>query len=234
MPLSDFHLGDPLFDEEKLQGYMNWILENDNCYTFINGDIFDTAIEGSLGNTYEASMNVRDAKIYAKKLLKPLVNRILGINAGNHENRIFKKTGNDISLDMAMYLGLEDVYDRISLVGDITINDKVTYTFYIKHGRGGGKTQAFKMRKLKEMCLIVPNADLFMISHVHDMLTFQIKPQYIDPDVHELVDHKQTFVSSSSFLKFGGYADEGNYEPAKTGSPRIRLNAERKDIHVSI
>ncbi|NLK34125.1 MAG: hypothetical protein GX301_01560 [Gracilibacteraceae bacterium] len=62
MPLSDFHLGDPLFDEEKLQGYIKWIKDNKNAYTFINGDIFDVAIEGSKGSQYEATMNVKYIK----------------------------------------------------------------------------------------------------------------------------------------------------------------------------
>ena len=178
-------------------------------------------------------MNVKDAKIYAKKLLTPIRDRILGIDSGTHEWRIWAKTGNDISLDLAMFLDLEDVYDQKGLVGNIKIGE-INYSFYIKHGCGGGKTQAYKMRKMKELALIVKNADFYLMSHIHDILTFQIEPKFIDMETKKLVELKQTFVSSGSYLKYGGYAEEFDFEPGKNGSPRIRLNGIKKDIHVSI
>ena len=230
MPLSDFHLGDPLFDEEKLQGYIKWIKDNKNAYTFINGDVFDCAIIDSLGNTYEANMTITQAKIKAKNLLMPIKDRIIGLTMGNHERRVWNKTGVDIGFDLAMYLGLEDKYDQKGICGNITINN-INYRYYIKHGSGGGRTQSYKMTCLQRMSEIVLNADLYIMSHVHDILTFQLQPLVIKDDIET---RKQTFVTASSYLKYGGYAEDGNYQPAKTGSPRIRLNALKKDIHVSI
>ena len=230
MPLSDFHLGDPLFDEEKLQGYIQWIKDNKNAYTFINGDVFDCAIIDSLGNTYEANMTITQAKIKAKNMLMPIKDKIIGLTMGNHERRVWNKTGVDIGFDLAMYLGLEDKYNQKGICGNITINN-INYRYYIKHGSGGGRTQSYKMTCLQRMSEIVLNADLYIMSHVHDILTFQLQPLVIKDDIET---RKQTFVTASSYLKYGGYAEDGNYQPAKTGSPRIRLNALKKDIHVSI
>ena len=83
-------------------GYRDWILENENAYTFLNGDLCESAIIGSKGDVYKAVMNVSQAKIKIKELLKPLSdnNKILGMTSGNHEDRIYKATGNDISLDI--------------------------------------------------------------------------------------------------------------------------------------
>jgi len=178
-------------------------------------------------------MNVKDAKLYAKKLLAPIRDKILGMDSGTHEWRIWSKTGNDISLDLAMYLDIEEKYDMKGLVGSIKIG-AVDYTFYIKHGSGGGKSQAYKIRKLREMAGVVKNADMYFMSHIHDTLTFQIKPKFINAVTGELDEQKQTFISSSSYLKYGGYAEEFDFEPAKTGSPRVRLNGLTKDVHVSI
>jgi hypothetical protein len=178
-------------------------------------------------------MNVKDAKIYAKKILMPIRDKILGVTSGTHEWRIWDKTGNDITLDLAMYLDIEDKYDMKGIVGSIKVCD-ISYTFYIKHGSGGGKTQAYKMRKLKEMALVIKNADMYFMSHIHDTLTFQIKPKFIDIETQAITELKQTFISSSSYLKYGGYAEEFDFEPAKTGSPRVRLNGKAKDVHVSI
>lgn len=233
IPLSDLHLGDPNFDEEKLNGYLEWILERENAYVFLNGDIFDCAIIGSKSNPFEAVMTVSEAKRKAKELLIPIKDRVLGITMGNHERRIWKTTGNDVSEDLAMILGLEDIYGQKGIVINLNINNNVNYDIYVKHGTGGGKTQAYRLKKLKECADIVKNADLYIIGHVHDILTFSINPLFINPD-RGLYNRKQTFVASSSYLKYGGYAEDLDFEPAKTGSPRIRLNAIRKDVHVSI
>ncbi len=210
-------------------------MARDNAYSFLNGDLTEAAIMGSKGDPYIATMNVSEAKMKIKELFIPMVKagKIIGMNSGNHEDRIYKDTGNDISLDIAMFLGLEDIYDKQGLCGTISLGG-IKYSFYIKHGRGGGKTQAYKMRKMKEMSNVIKNCDIYIMAHIHDVLTFQIKPKFIDTDKDDKYDIKQTFVSSSSFMEYGDYAEDGDYEPAKTGSPRIRLDATKKDIHVSI
>ncbi len=201
----------------------------------MNGDLCESAIIGSKGDVYQATMNTSQCKKRVRDLMKPLAdeNRIIGMDSGNHENRIYKSTGNDISLDIAMMLGIEDVYDKQGLCGTIKIGD-IKYSFYIKHGSGGGKTQAYKMNKMKKMAGVIINCDIYFIAHFHDILTFQIQPILIDVEKNEKYTSKQTFVSSSSFLEYGDYAEDGDYEPAKTGSPRVRLNGNKKDIHVSI
>jgi hypothetical protein len=180
-------------------------------------------------------MTVSDAKLKIKELMMPLVKakKILGMTSGNHEDRIYKLTGNDISLDVAMFLDLEDVYDKQGLFGLIRIGD-ISYRYYIKHGKGGGKSQAFKIRKMKQMALVIKNCDLYMMAHIHDVLTFQIEPIFISIEKNEKYTIKQTFASSSSFMEYGDYAEDADFEPGKLGSPRIRLNGIKKDCHVSI
>ena len=234
VPLSDFHLGDPLFDRKKLQGYVDWILKTPNAYTIINGDVFDCAIMESKGDTYDAVMTVQTAKKVAKEILYPIRDRILGVTTGNHEKRIYKSTGNDVSEDLAMMLDVEDLYDARGLILYININNKIVYTVYVKHGNGGGKTQAYRLKKLKELTDIVKDADVYIIGHVHDVLTFSLNPYFIDMETGEEKQRKQTYVSSGSYLNYGGYAEDLNFEPGKMGSPRIRLNGNKKDVHVSI
>ena len=235
IPFSCLHEGHPLCNEEKFIGYRDWILERDNAYCALNGDLAEAAIMGSKGDVYQATMNTSQVKKRVKELFKPLADekRILFMSGGNHEYRIYKETGNDISLDMALSLDLEDVYDMHGICGTIKVGD-IKYSLYMKHGKGGGKTQAFKMRKMKEMAGVIKNCDLYIMAHIHDVLTFQIEPIFIDIEKSEKYSIKQTFVSSSSFLEYGDYAEDADFEPAKTGSPRIRLNAEKKDCHVSI
>lgn len=217
-----------------MQGYVDWILKTPNAYTFINGDVFDCAIMGSKGNPYDAVMTVQAAKKIAKEILSPIKDRILGVTTGNHERRIYKATGNDVSEDLAMMLNVEDLYDASGLILHININDRITYIIYMKHGAGGGKTQAYRLKKLKELSDIVKDVDIYIIGHVHDVLTFSLNPYFVDVETGENVQKKQTYVSSGSYLNYGGYAEDLNFEPGKMGSPRIRLNVVKKDVHVSI
>lgn len=235
MPFSCLHVGSPLFAEQKFLGYRQWVLDNENAYAFLNGDLCEAAIIGSKGNPYEAIMTVSQAKLKIKELFTPLVKakKIIGMCGGNHEERIYKATGNDISLDMAMFLNIEDIYDAQGLCGSVKVGG-VTYSFYMKHGKGGGKKRSYKMRKMEEMGQVVKNCDLYIMAHIHDILTFQVEPIFYDTVTKKDIRIKQTYVSSSSYMDYGGYAEDFDFEPGKTGSPRIRLNGIKKDIHVSI
>ena len=92
IPISDTHIGDPRFNEEKLRGYIDWIMARENAYVVLNGDILDAAIKGSVGDTYEATMTTNEALKYARRLFAPLKDRILAVTEGNHERRITKDT----------------------------------------------------------------------------------------------------------------------------------------------
>jgi len=56
-------------------------------------------------------------------------------------------------------------------------------------------------------------------------------PDYRNKKILEI---KQAFVSAGSFLKYGGYAERKGLPITKTGTPRIRFDGTRKDIHVSL
>ena len=56
LPLADLHLGDPHSDFQKIQEWLEYIRDNDDVYTILNGDLMDTAIQSSIGDTYGASL----------------------------------------------------------------------------------------------------------------------------------------------------------------------------------
>jgi len=56
VPLGDTHYGSSEFtswSNEKLTGYINWILERQNAYTFLMGDILNCGTTMSLGKPFE-------------------------------------------------------------------------------------------------------------------------------------------------------------------------------------
>jgi hypothetical protein len=190
---------------------------------------------------HEAVCSLKEAKLLAEDILKPIKKQIDLVIPGNHDNRIFNKTTDEIIFDLCKFLGIEEKYHFGDYTGVIrfgkqtsTHNKPVVYTFYITHGSGGATTQSGKLNRLLSLANIVADCDLYIMAHIHDILTIKIEPFTVDSRNNFLKNIKQTFVSSSSWLDYGGYAMEKKYRPAKTGSPRIRLYGNRKDLHVSI
>jgi hypothetical protein len=55
-----------------------------------------------------------------------------------------------------------------------------------------------------------------------------------DTNHKKILQSKRLYVSSGSFLDWGGYAETKILNPSKTGTVRIRLDGTRKDFHASI
>ncbi len=236
IPISDLHIGDVYFNEEKFIKLRDWVKEQENAFVILLGDILNCATKNSISDVYSELKNPQQAKKYAFNLLKPIKDRILGMVSGNHEKRIWRESGNDISEDLSMLLECD--YDREGLffnikLGNYKNNGRVNYTVYCTHGTGAGRTAGAKANMLKRASEIVL-ADIYITGHIHHMQSFA--DYYFVPDVrHKRIDKvKRLYVSSASFLEWGGYAEEKMLPPSKTGCPRIRLDGIKKDFHVSI
>lgn len=237
IPMSDFHVGDPRFDEKKLLGYIKWVQETPNAYVILVGDLMNTAIMGSVSDTYEETMTPNEQLKRVKQLLTPIKDRILAACDGNHERRITKQTSINITELLAEYL---DCYYRpygylLKLrVGKRSTNAKPSvYTLYATHGHGGGGTPGGKINMLTKMAKVVL-ADIYVAGHCHLMAPFQKVYHMPDTRNNTVTLAKQTFVASGSYLGWGGYSEQGILEPSKLGSPRIRLEGKAPDVHVSI
>lgn len=235
------HIGSMYFNEQRLKGFIRWIGEKENRRAWILGDIFDAILTTSKGNMHEATYTLREAKLKAEELLEPIVEHIDIVIPGNHDNHVFNETTDEIVFDLCKYLGIESKYHFGDYTGVVRLGKfhgkqakPVTYTFYVTHGGGGATTPQGKLKKLIDLAGVVGDCDLFIMAHIHDILTCKLEPFTVDSRNGKLKKTTQTFVSSSSWLDYGGYALEKKYKPAKTGSPRVRLYGDRKDIHVSI
>lgn len=240
IPISDMHIGDPMFDAEKFFGYRQWIQDTPNAYIVLNGDILNTAIKNSVSDIYSEVLSPKEALETAVKIFTPVKDRILCIVGGNHERRIYKETGMDITEILASKLGVhyagDECYLKIKIgkaVGKHGNGKPIIYTCYQTHGWGAGRTAGAKVNNLAKMADIVL-ADIYIASHTHFMTGHQDVYMIPDKSSNKLVEVKRTYVSSGAFLKRGGYAVTKGYPHSKLGSPRIRLNGTKKDVHLSI
>jgi hypothetical protein len=237
-PISDMHIGDDNFNVDKFLSYRKWILDNDNAFCFLNGDILNTATKNSKSDVY-TSLSPQDELNKAIELLSPLANKgkILCSLSGNHEARIQRESGIDIAEILASRLGIYYAGDEVLLKIKLGHKDDMkpfVYTLYATHGSGGGRSTGAKANALHRLGDIVL-ADCYVMSHIHSLIAHQ--DVYAVPDIRtnkvNLV--KRTFTSSGAYLQRGGYTVSHAYTHAKLGSPRIRLEGRtHKDIHVSL
>ena len=236
VPIGDLHFGDPHCDVDKVKRYLAWVAERDNAFILLNGDLANIAIASSVSDTYSETVPVREQRKFLVKLLEPVADRILGMTGGNHEHRITKETGDDITEIIATILGVpyfeDEMWLKVSL-GTGRNGKRVAYSIYMTHGFGGGRRPGGKANNLETVAEI-SGCDVVITSHTHTMMALPLVKFVPDLQNNCVREVKQVAVSTGGYLKRGGYAARFGYKPVKIGSPRIRLDGTRKDAHVSV
>ncbi len=251
VPISDAHYGNPLYSEKHFARQIKTIQETRNMYAILNGDLCESTIKASKGDIFNQVGTPQKQRDDIEKKLKPIRHKILGMTTGNHEYRIYRETGVDISKDIAKALKIpyrpEGMLLKISF-GDnnnYTTGRPYTYFIYFSHGYGGARTKSAKAVKVERMGTWI-DADCYIMSHDHVVNVapdIYLKP---DPRTHKEIDdnglewdvgkitaYRKMLVKSNAYLKWGGYSEMGGFPPvdlspvlihlAGTGNPRIEV-----------
>lgn len=136
--LGDIHYGSPQCDVKRFLKMIDYCRQN-NLYVFLMGDLVEVGTRYSVGaGVYEQNMPAQSQFEEMIEWLKPLAqkNLILGLHQGNHEERVYKETGVNISKIMANEFG-------VPYLGDACWNrfvvDNKNYYIYSLHGRTGSR-----------------------------------------------------------------------------------------------
>ena len=215
--LSDLHIGDSLCDIKKIKEVVDFIKKDRNMYVILLGDILNTALANSKSDIYSEVMNISEAQKLAVELLSPIKDRILAMVSGNHENRVWRETGLDLSLWMAEKLGCEDKYRLGGLAltvdfGKTPKNRKYRLKIFGQHGSRGGRKLGGPLSAVEEMDGIVSNADIYIMGHTHQSVQGERRVYQFNSQGNLEVQHKCYF-NVPAFLKYGGYGYEKGYKP---------------------
>ena len=225
--ISDTHIGDPLFEEEKLIPYLE---EAD--YIILNGDIMNTATRNSVSFGYGTSPQ-EDLDL-AVKIFKPYAHKVISIIEGNHEYRVAKEVGMSLTQLFAAQIGCLDKYCGDEGYLFLNIGSKqILYTILHSHGFGGGRSIGAKANKLEGMAQGT-EADIYMTSHTHQPLVFSQDHRTPNRKKKILQQITQWFVNSGAFLSFGGYAVKFNFKPSSIITPIIILNGNTKEVEIAM
>lgn len=236
--LSDFHLGDAMCDYKKIAFTLEYIKNTDNAYCILNGDLMDTAIASSVGDTYGAKLQPMEQLKQCVNLFEPIKNKILCITPGNHEGRVYKTDGIDMTALMASQLGVLNKYTETTALlfirlGNDHKNRRLCYSAYVTHGSGGGKKEGGKINRLADLAGIV-DADIYIHSHTHLPAIF--KEGYFRTDVQNSSCHMvdKLFVNTAATLLYGGYGDRAGFKPASTDNPVIIFDGHKKRMRATL
>lgn len=234
--LSDLHYGNPYCSEKHFLRTVEFIRANENCYCLLNGDLAESITRTSIGDIYRQVGTPDDQKKQIVEWLLPIKAKLLGMTTGNHEARVYRDAGTDISAYIAERL--EIPYREDGMLYKLSFgdgNNRTTgkpYVFwiYITHGYGGARTKGGKSVKVERLSYW-QLADVFVMSHDHEVnvaptVRFEADPRGSETNgfLTGLVREKRIMlVKSNAFVKFGGYAERGGFSPSDLSTPIINL-----------
>ena len=240
--LADLHIGDKFCDIKGIKEKIEYIKNTPNAYCILNGDLMNNATKTSVSDCYAEELTPMEQVEMCVELLGPIAKKVLCCCGGNHEKRTYIKEGIDISKLVAMQLGFGDRYSPTSCfiflrVGTETKhakNRQVCYMIYCLHGSGsGGKKEGAKANRLAEMASKV-DADIFIHSHLHFPITFRKAFHRTSPQNSSVAKVDKLFVNTAAALDYGGYGEDGEFDPSSKENPVIHLSGTEKRFDATL
>lgn len=240
--LADLHIGDPLCDIKQITNEISEIVKDNNMYVILNGDIINNAIKTSVSDVYGETMTPMQELELAIELLRPIKDKILCINTGNHERRTYRETSIDLMKLLSRELGVEDRYTNESAIIFVRFGEmfnghketnnsgnvrKLCYSFFVTHGAKGGSNAGGKINAMMGLHSII-DTDIYIHSHTH--IPAVVRGSFFRTDVRNSsygqVD--KLFVNNGATLNYGGYGEESTYSPNSKAIPIIYLSGREK------
>ena len=226
-------MGDKFCDYQEINRRTETIKNTPNAYCILNGDLVNNATKTSISDSYAEQLTPMQQIGQAVELLKPIRDKILAIQSGNHEKRTYRKEGIDLTEIVARELRLVDRYSKsgnlifIRFGWDSSHCRKQWYSIYANHGYGGGRKEGSKSIRLADMASIV-DADIYIHSHTH--LPMIMKQGFFRVNAAVSTAHYVTklFVNTASALDYGGYGEAFEHKPSSKDTPIIYLDGTRK------
>lgn len=240
-PMADLHIGDPHSDYKSILERIAYIQKTDNAYCILDGDLMDTAIASSIGDTYSASLQPMEQLKQCVKIFEPIKDKILAVLPGNHENRVYKSDGLDLTEIMCSQLGIPERYSPTTALLFIRFgksskhmpNRRQLYTAYVTHGSGGGRKEGGKVNRLADLACIV-DADIYIHAHTHLPLVFKESFFRVNSGNSSVALVDKLFVNTAASLNYGGYGDRQGYKPSSKRSPVIYLDGLKHDMYAKL
>ena len=235
LPLADTHIGDIHSDFKKLREQLDWVMAAENRYVILNGDLVDMAVRNSIGDIYSQNLTPMQGLEQCVKVFGPIAPRVLSVQPGNHELRIWKTDGIDFTALLCSQLGIADRYSNASTLIFVRFGRHyriqhgrpVCYSIFCEHGSGGGRTEGAKINRLVQMASII-DADIYIHSHTHTPLVTKNAYYRVSGANSSVSKIERLFVNTGATLEWGGYGELQGFKPNSLDTPIIHLDGTRR------
>jgi hypothetical protein len=222
VPFHDGHYGSPTFDLKSALQVINYIKNNDNVYTSIDGDCIENITPDCVALPIDQVMTPTQQINGLLALLEPIKHRILFTIDGNHINRTRKRAYLDVMSLISDRLGVP----YLGIGGYVKfVVGKQIYTIALQHGAMGSVNWENEIKRLRT---VYPEAEVFLLGHDHN-LTLEYKPYIsIDNKTGKEIHKYHIFGRTGNFIGYPEYARERLYEMKMVGSLNLKFHS---DIH---
>jgi len=228
----DLHLGHPQSNIKKAKGMLNWALKT-NTPVLLMGDLLEAGLKDSIGNSvYTQKLDPQMQMEEVIEMLQPLADKglIKGLHTGNHEMRITKTTGIDISKVIARILKVP--YLGYACWNMITV-DKQKYGVYSEHGTGGSKFKHTKLKRALDQLAWI-RSDALFLAHHHALEASRTTVQEISFRNKQVVEKKCYVVLTGGYIDWdNSYAQMYEMPPTEIGSPKVKFFSTEREIKIS-
>lgn len=231
VPIGDAHDGDQFADEQYVDNRIQYVLEKDNAYCVLCGDIANVATRNGKSDVYGARYSIEeqfDRQIERFKALAE-AKKILAITEGNHEGRTYTESGLSYTHAFVKTLKLESLYgaEGVYLIMRVGIYKPIFYTIYMTHGKKSGRKEGSKVQAAVDLGSII-SADLYIHAHSHLGAIIPGIHKTVDIEKECIVENEVIYINLAAALNYGGYGEVGEYKPLSKRSPVIYLCGTKK------
>jgi hypothetical protein len=240
--LADLHIGSPNCDLELVKSLVAENVAN-HWYTFLVGDLLDVGLKNSKSDVYTQTMTIDEAMDTACDILAPLADAglILGAVQGNHENRLTRDAGVDITKNVMCRLHLEHLYNPHAILAFVQVGKQGnagrrgsvykwphTYAIHVAHGNGGGTTAGGRANALVRARQKL-DADVYLQGHTHHSDVQLGSCLRVNRSQISVKQVEQVFICCGSCLTYGdSYGESMNLAPSDNRYPRVFLHADNQ------
>jgi len=225
----DFHYGSKQCNVDAIKKEID-IIKKGNAKVILMGDEINVGTKHSVGGgVFDDCIDVQTQYEEIIELLYPIKNKILGIHASNHLQRVFNETSIDLTRNIARELGIS--YFGFGVFHHIRFGEN-TYTGYSTHGSSGA---ALSHTKIKAVVNLSGSfvADFYAMGHLHSLESLTTTYHTINLKDKTLDIRKRYFLLTGSFMNFNGsYAEMKNYSPSKIGCASAFF--DKKDWNINL
>lgn len=221
--ITDVQFGHIACKEDRLDEYIDWILEKPTRYVLLGGDLPDAWAMWSPGSPFEQNCNPQSQVYRLATKFSRVRHRILGSVGGNHERRAIPGFG-DLGVLIASFLRIP--YSSGQQFIDINYGKHQSFKVHLYHGRGAARTKGAKLNMLHEM-MKRSDAQLCLVGHLHDVL--MTVDWLVRREHNQIKLIKQYGAMSSSFMEFWGtYGEVHGMNPSDVMMARTILYPDGK------